>query len=325
MRISSHPQPDGGRVPVARQEDQGGDEAGRTRRGAGTAGCGGAPAAAAPPSPSRTAPRRPPGTARRAGRSRGSSSRSLPECESSAKPDRRAPRRTLRRRSAPAARSRCTAAEVNSPRKRRSPTTRAGRVERLHADVVEVGWPVHGRARVRLGQHEHPALARLGARTCAGAGSKLSLAPRPSARRMPSPLPVTAARTSSPPRLRERVLAVAEEGEVLVRQPAQQPPRLGGLVRQPVGRPLAQLVGDRPGGPPHLRPVLDRGADVVEHAGAATTSSAATSASSVSRSISTCIHDSTHGVVGGRSRLVPRSARRRRRRSRGRGPRGGRR
>ena len=82
---------------------------------------------------------------------------------------------------------------------------------------------------------------------------------------MPRPLPVTAVSDSCPGSPVEHVLAVAEEGEVLVDQPAHQPLGLGGLDGQ-VGRHLGvEPVGhlDRPG--PHLRPVLDRGAHVVEH------------------------------------------------------------
>ncbi len=82
---------------------------------------------------------------------------------------------------------------------------------------------------------------------------------------MPRPLPVTAVSDSSPGSPVEHVLAVAEEGEVLVHQPAHQPLGLGGLGGQ-VGRHLGvEPVGHLDGPGAHLRPVLDGGAHVVEH------------------------------------------------------------
>ncbi len=64
------------------------------------------------------------------------------------------------------------------------------------------------------------------------------------------------------------VLAVAEEGEVVVREPAQQFPRLlDVLVAQVVGgRLLGQLLGDAQRGVAHLLPVLDGLTGVGQHA-----------------------------------------------------------
>ena len=61
-------------------------------------------------------------------------------------------------------------------------------VERLDADVVEVGPPVHGRLGVRLGQHEQPGLLARRSRTASGSfwnAEDCSWSPR----RMPSPVP----------------------------------------------------------------------------------------------------------------------------------------
>jgi hypothetical protein len=49
---------------------------------------------------------------------------------------------------------------VNSPRNRRSPTTVALFVERLDADVVEIGRSVDGGTAVRLGDDQELALPR---------------------------------------------------------------------------------------------------------------------------------------------------------------------
>ncbi len=65
----------------------------------------------------------------------------------------------------------------------------------------------------------------------------------------------------------EGVLAIPEEGEVVVGQPAQQLERLGYLGVVDAGRRRGgQLVGDPHGGVAQLRPVLDGLADVAQHA-----------------------------------------------------------
>ncbi len=63
------------------------------------------------------------------------------------------------------------------------------------------------------------------------------------------------------------VLAVAEEGEVVVGQPAHQLPGLADLLLGQVRRGLlGELVGQSERGVAHLRPVLDDLADVAQHA-----------------------------------------------------------
>lgn len=65
----------------------------------------------------------------------------------------------------------------------------------------------------------------------------------------------------------ELVLAVAEEGEVVLGEPAQQLLRLGDLLLlQPLGRRGGQLARDEQRAVVHLGPVLDRLADVGQHA-----------------------------------------------------------
>ena len=147
----------------------------------------------------------------------------------------------------------------------------AGLVEDLEADVVEVRRAVHRGTRVglgddeqallqhllvRLGRHrvQRPGLRRVGAQDAQpGAEHRLQCLP--------------AARAVG---VDQAVLPVAEEREVVVRQPAQQLHRVGdvllrhrrAVVRRPGG---GQLVGEREGPLPHLRPVLDRLAHVGEH------------------------------------------------------------
>ena len=142
----------------------------------------------------------------------------------------------------------------------------AGRVEALHADVVEIGRPVDGRPRVRLGQVEQGLLAREPAHL----GRQLREAERVGL----LALDAEDAETGSVDRGKhvlaalaaDLVLAVAQEGEVVVVHPLQQRPRLVELRLRDRRRRLLDL-GDRP---VHLRahrlPVLDRGSDVAEHA-----------------------------------------------------------
>ena len=135
-------------------------------------------------------------------------------------------------------------------------------VERLHADVVEVRRPVHGRAGVGLRQHEQGLLAGLGL----GGLRQLRERPRlvlvgaedaePRARDGPEDLVVALAL--------EVVLAVAEEGEVVVGQPGQEGPAaldLHGVERR---RRRRELLDDLAGLGPHLVPVLDGVADLAQ-------------------------------------------------------------
>ncbi len=144
-------------------------------------------------------------------------------------------------------------------------------VELLHADVVEVAGPVHGRAAVGLRQYEQLVLAGLGP----------DVGGQPAERRAHRVVLVAAVvRVGAQDAeagagdggqrvvLGQLVLAVAEEGEVVGGQPAQQ---LAGLVdllvTQVVGGGLArQLLGDAQRRVAHLLPVLDGLADIVQDA-----------------------------------------------------------
>ena len=92
------------------------------------------------------------------------------------------------------------------------------------------------------------------------------LAHRRVAAQQPSPVPVTGT-TASPPEVLEDVVAVAEEGEVVVGHPAQEGRGAADLVGvQPDrGRPL-ELGGNDQAAGAHLGPVLDRLAHVGEDA-----------------------------------------------------------
>ena len=89
--------------------------------------------------------------------------------------------------------------------------------KRLTADVVEVDVAVHGGARVGLGDDEERRVARGSARAPAGARRRAGVrVGRSAARRGRCRRP--APRRRGRPRARRRVLAVAEEGEVVVRR-----------------------------------------------------------------------------------------------------------
>lgn len=144
-------------------------------------------------------------------------------------------------------------------------------VELLDPDVVEVRRPVHGGPAVRLGQHQQPVLAGLGpgvgGQPLEGRADGVALVGRV--------VRVGAQDAEAGPGdggegvvLAQLVLAVAEEGEVVVGQPAQQLAGLLQLARGEVlgGRLGRQLVRDTDGRVPHLAPVLDGLADVVQDA-----------------------------------------------------------
>ena len=136
-------------------------------------------------------------------------------------------------------------------------------VEALDADVVEVARAVDRGARVGLGQDQDVRLAgerahgrgqlRVGGRDVAAA-----LAPQ-----QPEPGALDAAQ-----RLRvERVLAVAEEREVVVGQPREKGARLVGLGRVDAGRRRAlELADQRLHAVAHRPPVVDHHADALEDA-----------------------------------------------------------
>ncbi len=142
----------------------------------------------------------------------------------------------------------------------------ASRVVALDADVVEVTRPVHGRARVRLGDDDEIPRLRLAAQ-CRG---KL-----PEACRVR--LAGTVAQDAEPRAWHDRepdaffpldeiVAAVADVGEVGVREPRQEFARLGNVVGGQRRRVALQIRHHLEHLRAHRRPVADDGADVGEHA-----------------------------------------------------------
>ena len=114
------------------------------------------------------------------------------------------------------------------------------RVEPLDADVVEVRIAVDRRARVRLGEHERRGLAGL----VGGVGAEGRA--RPARLTAEDPPAGLGTRDEVGGRLRtgagrvvqpQVVLAVAEEGEVVVREPAQERARRGQLFILPASSP----------------------------------------------------------------------------------------
>ncbi len=146
----------------------------------------------------------------------------------------------------------------------------AALVERLDTDVVEVDRPVHGRLGVGLGQHQQRLLAGLGPdqrrQLREGRGHVLVGAqdPEPGAGHGPQRHVVRV--VAALDRL-EAVLAVAQEREVGVREPAQQRLPLGDLLGRQRRRVGVEVVDDVLRLLVHLRPVLDGLPDVLEHLG----------------------------------------------------------
>ncbi len=140
----------------------------------------------------------------------------------------------------------------------------AGGVEGLHPDVVQIDRAVHGGPGVGLGHHEQGLLPRLGS----GLGVQPVVA-RARGLVVPQDAQTGAGLghqgvVSVP--LGEAVLAVAEEGEVALGQPGQQPPRLGDLLEVDARRRGVQdLLPDLDDPGLHHGPVLDRHPDVVQH------------------------------------------------------------
>ena len=142
----------------------------------------------------------------------------------------------------------------------------AARVERLDADVVEVDRTVHGGLGVGLGQHQQRLLAGLGPH------QRRQLRER-RGHVLVGPQDAEAGAGHGPQRdvvravagVLEAVLAVAQEREVGVGQPAQQRLALGDLLGRQRRRVLVEVLDDVEGLLVHLRPVLDGLADVLEH------------------------------------------------------------
>ena len=141
-----------------------------------------------------------------------------------------------------------------------------GPVVDLDAHVVQVGGAVHGGAAVGLGEHEHVVAPGVRGDVCAevvgpGGAAVVAHDAQPGAGDR-----LQHRRVRGRPRT-QGVLPVAEEREVLVGQPAQEPCRLCGVggVERPEGQPRRQrveVVGHRLGRRLHGGPVLDGGADV---------------------------------------------------------------
>ena len=138
--------------------------------------------------------------------------------------------------------------------------------ERLHADVVEVRRAVHGGARVGLGEHEQRLLAglRLGDRRQLGegAGQVLVVAQDAEPRAGDG---AQAALVGGVLVGLELVLAVAEEGEVVVGQPGEEVAPLAHLGVRQRRRVVGELADHGQHLGVHLGPVLDRLADVAQH------------------------------------------------------------
>ena len=140
-------------------------------------------------------------------------------------------------------------------------------VELLDTDVVEVGGSVHGRARVGLREVQQVGLERAGAhgrrklvepaRALLAARLAQHAEPRAGHRHQPR-LAVLVAR--------ELVVALPEEGEVVVLEPGDERPRLGDVAAVDRRRVRAQRGHhvERPG--THLGPVLHRGPHLADHA-----------------------------------------------------------
>ncbi len=138
--------------------------------------------------------------------------------------------------------------------------------ERLDADIVEVRRPVHGRARVGLGEHEQRPLAGL------GLGDRRQLGER--ARQILVVAQDAEAGAGHGPQAAlvglvlvglELVLPVAEEGEVVVGQPGEEVAALADLGLAQRRRGVGELGDHRQDLVVHLGPVLDRLADVAQH------------------------------------------------------------
>ena len=177
----------------------------------------------------------------------------------------------------------------------------------LDADVVEVGRPVDRRARVGLGEDEQLRLAGLAPVPPAAAAERRDSVlvgaqdaePGAGHARRSDVLAVDLAH--------EVVLAVAEEREVVVGEPAQQLPASATSSSGSGGGSGGELVGRCAGRASRIfGPVLDGLAHVAEHPPQARCELVEARPASVSRSISMCIQDSTSGVGRAARRRLPR-------------------
>ena len=158
---------------------------------------------------------------------------------------------------------------------------------------------MHGRPRVGLRQDEQRAARRRSrgaggesAAACAGRGAGVAKDAEPRARDG-----ARARRRRRSPN--ELVVARAEEGEVVLVEPFEEGPALGDLGGGAACGGRLQRVGDLTQAAAHLRPVLDRGADLPEHAGQVRLAASASASASVSRSTSMCNNDSSARVAFG--------------------------
>ncbi len=137
----------------------------------------------------------------------------------------------------------------------------AAGVEGLDPDVVEVVGPVNRRFRAGLGEVEQHGLGGPGR----GLGGHVAEPTRDGlcALRRPQD-PEAGVRLRDEQIAVEPVLAVPEEDEVVARQPVEQLLTLLDLARGQRNRLAGESVGDLVHPVPHGRPVVDRGAHVVE-------------------------------------------------------------
>ncbi len=142
-----------------------------------------------------------------------------------------------------------------------------GAVEPLHPDVVQVDRTVHRGAAIGLGDDQQPRLPRL------APDARRQVGERHRDRTQRAQQSQSAARVAHQRQVArvvgrgdQRVLAVAEEGEVVVGQPVHQIDGLSDLLRwYPARGGGHQLGRERTRGADHPRPVAHRAAHVVQH------------------------------------------------------------
>ncbi len=143
----------------------------------------------------------------------------------------------------------------------------AGGVELLHADGVHVHGPMHGRAAVGLGDHEHPRLAQELPHV---RRQLLEIAQAVEHRILLVAQDAEAGLRRDRDRggvvvAEEIVFAIAEIGEVVVVEPFEEGLGLRHLVGRQAGRRRVQRGEDLLGAGAHLPPVGGRGADIRQH------------------------------------------------------------
>ncbi len=142
----------------------------------------------------------------------------------------------------------------------------AALVVTLDADVVEIARAVHCRARVRLGDDDQVLHARIGPRLRrelreARRDLRVRLLAQDAERRAAQHLQRVVAFHRH-----QVVAAIAEEREMVIRQPLETRARLGELGRSERRGPAVQIGDDLAQLGEHLFPVLDSGAQVGQHA-----------------------------------------------------------